>query len=154
MTALASAVQFRSRSRRKERAAAVVAGVLAALVVWGAAQVVFGVDVRQPAFDAGAQARDLTAATIVLASAFGGLAAWLLLASLERVTRRARGAWLAITSLALLVSLGAPLSGQGISGAGRVALVLMHLAVGAVVIVLLARTSPRALPPADSRRGL
>jgi hypothetical protein len=148
MTALASAVQFRSRSRRKERAVAVVVGVLAA-------QVVFGVDVRQPAFDAGAQARDLTAAPIVLASAFGGLGAWLLLlASLERVTRRARGAWLAITSLALLVSLGAPLSGQGISGAGRVALVLMHLAVGAVVIVLLARSSPRALPLADSRRGL
>jgi len=43
-----------------------------------------------------------------------------------------------------VVSLGAPLSGRGIDGRSRLVLTLLHLTVGALLIVLLARTSPPA----------
>jgi hypothetical protein len=44
----------------------------------------------------------------------------------------------------LVVSLGAPLSGRGIDGGSRLVLALLHLTVGALLIVLLARTSTPA----------
>jgi hypothetical protein len=41
-----------------------------------------------------------------------------------------------------VLSLGTPLSGTGITAANRAVLVLMHLAVGGVLIPALYRTSP------------
>jgi hypothetical protein len=127
-----------------------VLGVLAGLAVWGIATLAFGVDVRQPAFGAGSQALDMTAAPIVLAGVVGGLAAWLVLALLERITRHARGVWRVLATLALVASLGGPLSGHGVGVASQLVLVLMHLVVGAVLIVLLPRTSPPVRWPSDS----
>lgn len=128
------------RSRRMTRVAAVFLGVLAALAVWGLVDLLGG-DVRQPTFGPGTP-QEMTPIAVVVASAVAGGAAWLALAVLERFTRHARNAWLVIASVTLVVSLGGPLSGQGIDGAERLALVLMHLAVGAVVIGLLSTTSP------------
>ena len=129
------------------RLAAVALGVLAAVAVWIVSEWVFGVDVREPAFGAEAP-RDVSAGQIVAASVVAGLAAWLALALLERLTRHARAAWVALASLVLAVSLGAPLTGRGIDGGSRLVLALLHLSVGALLIVLLARTSR----PATSRR--
>jgi len=57
--------------------------------------------------------------------------------------RRPRRAWI-ITGIAVLaVSLSAPLSGHGLTATGRLALVFMHLAVGAVLIPVFALTAPR-----------
>jgi hypothetical protein len=78
---------------------------------------------------------------VVISAAAASLAGWGLLAVLERFTARARTVWTVIAALAMLVSLGAPLSGTGITGANRAWLALMHVAVGAVFIPLLARTS-------------
>jgi hypothetical protein len=127
-----------------------VLGVLAGLAVWGIATVAFGIDVRQPAFGASSQAPDMTAAPIVLAGVVSGLAAWLVLALLERITRHARGVWRVFATVALVASLGGPLSGQGIGVASQLVLVLMHLLVGAALIVLLPRTSPPVRWPSDS----
>jgi hypothetical protein len=130
----------------------VVLGVLAALAVWGISELVLGVDVRQPAFGPGVP-QDLTAGPVVVASLVAGLAAWLVLALLERLTRHARAAWVALATLVLAASLGAPLSGRGIDGESRLVLALLHLTVGALLIVVLARTSPPARSAAPRRNG-
>ena len=138
--------------RHTARPVAVALGVLAALAVWGISELVFGVDVRQPAFGTGIP-QDLTAGPVVVASLIAGLAAWLALALLERLTRHARAAWVALATLVLAVSLGAPLSGRGIDGGSRLVLALLHLTVGALLIVLLARTSPPARSVTLRRNG-
>ena len=129
--------------RPTARPVAVVLSVLAALAVWGLSELVFGIDVRQPAFGTGVP-QDLTAGPVVVASVLAGLAAWLTLAGLERITRHARAAWVALATLVLAASLGAPLSGPGIDEQSRLVLALLHLTVGTLLIVLLARTSPPA----------
>jgi hypothetical protein len=137
--------------RPTARPVAVALGVLAALTVWTVSELVFRVEVRQPAFGTGVP-QDLTAGPIVIASVVVGLAAWLALAMLERITRHARAAWVALATLTMAVSLGAPLSGRGIDGGSRLVLTLLHLTVGTLLIVLLARTSRparSALPRRD-----
>ena len=89
----------------------------------------------------------------MVASVVAGLAAWLALALLERLTRHARAAWVALATLVLAASLGAPLSGRGIDGGSRLVLALLHLTVGALLIVLLARTSPPARSVTLRRNG-
>jgi hypothetical protein len=126
--------------RPTARPVTVALGVLTALAVWTVSELVFGVDVRQPAFGTGVP-QDLTAGPIVVASVVAGLAAWLVLALLERITRHARAVWVALATLTLAASLGAPLSGRGIDGGSRLVLTLLHLTVGTLLIVLLARTS-------------
>jgi hypothetical protein len=138
--------------RHTARPVAVVLAVLAALAVWGVSELVFGVDVRQPAFGTGVP-QDLTAGPIVVASVVAGLAAWLALAVLERLTRHVRAAWVTLATLVLVVSLGAPLSGRGIDERSRLVLTLLHLTVGALLIVLLARTSPPARSATPKRNG-
>ena len=134
------------------RPLAVALGVLAALAVWGLSELVFGIDVRRPAFGTGVP-QDLTAGPIVVASMVAGLAAWPALAVLERLTRHARAAWVTLATLVLVASLGAPLSGRGIDEQSRLVLTLLHLTVGALLIVLLARTSPPARSVTLRRNG-
>ncbi len=127
--------------RRRARTAAVGGAIVAALTVWFVAEVVFGLDLRRPAAGVGAPAQDITAIHVVFAAAVGSLAAWALLAVLERMTSRPRRAWTVIAAFTLLVSLGGPLSGSGITTSNRLVLVLMHLIVASVVIAALARTA-------------
>jgi Family of unknown function (DUF6069) len=138
--------------RPTARPIAVALAVLTALAVWGISALVFGIDVRQPAFGPGVP-QDLTAGPIVIASLVAGLAAWLTLALLERLTRHARAAWVALATLVLAASLGAPLSGRGIDGESRLVLALLHLTVGTLLIVLLARTSLPARSATPRRNG-
>jgi hypothetical protein len=127
-------------TRRRARLLVVVGAVMAALVVWAVAELGFGLHLRLPAN--GSQASwDVNAVVVVATSGVAALAAWGLLALLERLTAHPRAAWTTIAVLALLISLGGPLSGTGITTANRVALALMHLAVAAVLIPLLPRTA-------------
>jgi hypothetical protein len=71
--------------------------------------------VRQPAFGPGVP-QDLTAGPIVLASVVAGLAAWLALAGLERLTRHARATWVALATLVLAASLGRRCPDAGSTG--------------------------------------
>ena len=141
MSAGTSANQLTSPRRHSgAHVGAVLAGVAAALVVWGLAELTVA-DLRQPGFGS-ADPQDLNAAIVAVAALLGGLLGWAALALLERVTARGRRLWIAAMSVALLLSLGAPLSGEGVTAGNRVALVLMHLSVAAVVLPLLYRTSP------------
>jgi len=68
---------------------------------------------------------------------------WGLLAILERITVRARLTWYIVAVIGLVLSLGAPLSGTGVTAGDRIVLVLMHLTTGAVLFSGFARTVGR-----------
>ncbi len=140
------------RERRKARLSAVTAAVATALAVWVAAEVAFGVDVQAPSYDGSGRSLDIGPGQVVLSAALASLAGWGLLAFLEWRTPRARAIWPVIAAVALLMSLSGPLSGSGVTSTNRTVLVAMHLAVGAVLIPLLARTSPSG-QHAGSRRA-
>jgi hypothetical protein len=70
-----------------------------------------------------------------------GLMAWGVLATIERFSQRPARAWLAVSIGLLVLSLGGPLSGDGIATGNRLALVFMHLAAGAVLISLFFRSA-------------
>jgi uncharacterized protein DUF6069 len=129
------------RWARRRRLLAVLAAVGAALTVWAIATQAAGLDLRSPAFSANGEPAHVGADLVAAASGLSGFAAWALLAALQRLTRRARPIWTACAAMALLVSLGAPLSGHGIDAGDRVALACLHLTVGAVLLGLLGRTA-------------
>ena len=63
------------------------------------------------------------------------------MALIERINRRPAPVWLVVSTAVLILSLGGPLSGEGIDIANKLALVSMHLAAGAVMIPLLYRSA-------------
>ena len=77
---------------------------------------------------------------VIGVSLAAALIGWLLLAVLDRRTPRARPVWTAIALVALATSLALPLAAATTTSA-VVALVVMHLTVGAAVIPALARTA-------------
>jgi hypothetical protein len=123
------------------RLLAVAVAVLAALTIWIVAELVLGIDVRAPAFDGSGATLPIAAQDVLLISALLSFAGWGLLAILERLTARARRAWLVIASVVLALSLATPMAGTGVSVANRIVLLLIHLAIGGVLISGLYRTS-------------
>ena len=123
-----------TRPVQRQRLLTVAGGTLGALAVWAVAELGVGLDLRTPAFGSEQPSQELSAALVAVASAVGGVAGWGVLAVLERFTANPRRAWVAVASIALLASLSAPLSGTGVSGGDRIAMIGMHLAVAAVVI--------------------
>jgi membrane associated rhomboid family serine protease len=139
-------------ARRRNRLLVVAAVVLAALGLWALMDLALGIDLRSPAsFGEYGTTSKVGPANVAIVSAIAVLAAWGLLAALERLTPRARRVWLVIAVLVLVGSLGGPLSGSGLTTANRMELVGFHLLVGAVLIPLLYRTSPKR--PASPRRA-
>ncbi len=132
----------------KARLGAVAVAVLAPLAIWGIVEGAFGTDLRAPATASG-EPSDIGALAVLTASALASLVGWGLLALLERFSGRAHSVWAVVAALVLVLSLGGPLGGTGITAASRIPLVLMHVAVAAVLIPLLYRTaSPRVGEPA------
>jgi len=124
--------------RRLTRPALVVGAVAATLAVWLFADLA-GVElaVRSGA----ANAQPLGPASVALASLTAGLAAWGLLAGLERVASRPRGAFTTIAVAILVVSLAGPIS-LGATAAATATLACMHLTAAAVLIPGMARSTP------------
>lgn len=120
----------------KRRLVVVAGAVVAAVAVYLVATLIAGQDLRGPAMNDRAPA-EITVGAVLAASAFVSLLGWALLALLERFTARARTIWTIVALVVLLVSLGGPLTGTGVSTGNRVGLVLLHLAVAAVLIPLL-----------------
>ncbi|MEV6971409.1 DUF6069 family protein [Hamadaea sp. NPDC051192] len=85
------------------------------------------------AVQTGTSTMEVTLAAALIAGAVSALAGWGLLALLERVTGRALLIWTLIASGFLLLSLLLGPTG-GVSGAAKLGLAALHLAVGAVVI--------------------
>jgi len=129
--------------RRIARLTAVAAAMASALAIWVIAELALGIDLRAPAFDGSAQTLPIRVQDVLLVSALLSLAGWGFIAVLERLTARAPRLWLVIAVAALLLSLGTPLAGAGVTLANRLVLMLMHLAVGSVLIPALYRSSPR-----------
>lgn len=134
----------RTLTVRSIRALGIAATATAALVAWALIEPVFGIELRGPAFGDTAETSDVAAVQVLLASTIGGLAGWTLLALLERLTTRAARIWLVVAVVALLLSLGGPLSGDGVTAVNRAALVALHLVVGAVLIPTLYLSAKRA----------
>ncbi|MGC4820795.1 DUF6069 family protein [Micromonospora sp. DT63] len=117
-------------SRVRNRSIALLAAVLAAVVVW----LIATVGGAELTVDQGAGPKDVTVLAVLLTSALAALLGWGLLAVLERLSGRATTIWTAIAVAVLVLSL-VPASLVDASAGTRVALVLMHLAVGVVVIL-------------------
>ncbi len=131
-------------THRLQRPAAVAAVIVVALALWAVATQAAGVDLRSPAFSAAQHPAAVGVGLVAVATALAALAAWALLAILERTVRHPRRAWTTIAVVVLVVSLGAPLSGHGITGADRAVLACLHLLVATTVIVLIGRTAGHA----------
>ena len=137
---------------RRARALAVVAAAMAALAVWLVTDPLLGIDLVGTTRPGSEELMSITPALIAGTSLAVALAGWALLALLERFTARARTIWTAIAVVFTLLSLAGPLSVLATtSAANTLALALMHLAVAAVVIPMLAGTSPAPAQPGPAR---
>lgn len=119
------------------RALAVLGAAAAALAIWAIADPLAGIDLTVRTDGTTQPVGPVSTFTSAL---LAGLAAWALLAVLERVVRRPRRTWTINALVALAVSLAGPLIG-GAATTATVILVGMHLAVGAVLLVALGRTA-------------
>ncbi|GIF69990.1 hypothetical protein Ais01nite_80250 [Asanoa ishikariensis] len=126
-----------ARKRRRARGLAVVAATAATFTVWTVAHQIAGVDL---VVDSGSGATTVTPRAVVLVTVLAGLAAWGLLALLERSTSRGTRIWTWIASAVLAVSLLGPVGSADGTGA-TLALLAMHLATGAVLIPIMARSN-------------
>ena len=129
-----------SRLRRGDRVVAVLATVIAPVLVWLIATVGFGQHLYQPGFG-GSAPQELSIWLVAIVAGIAALAGAGVLALIERINPRPAQVWLVVSTAVLILSLGGPLSGEGIGTANKLALVSMHLAAGAVLIPLLYRSA-------------
>jgi hypothetical protein len=127
---------------RRARILAVLAGAVAALVVWLVAAQLAGVhlDVRTGSDH---HEQRVGAGAVLGASVVAGLAAWGSLAALERwVPARANRTWPVLALTVLLLSLAGPF-GLGVTTGAKVVLLCLHLVTGLVLVAGLRRTAAR-----------
>ncbi|GIE33745.1 hypothetical protein Ait01nite_067900 [Actinoplanes italicus] len=119
----------RPAARRAGRAVTVAAGAAGSLLLWtvdhwgGIALTV----------DRGGTVQQVGPVAVAITAILAGLAAWALLAILERTVRRPARTFRIIASIVLLISLVGPLAGTGTGS--RLALLGMHLTVGLALII-------------------
>jgi hypothetical protein len=119
----------------------VVAGaVLATVLVWVIGEPLLGHDLV--VVSPGQPAMDLGLAEIAFLTTASSLLGWAALAILERITARAVVIW-TIAAFVVLAMSFLPLAGVETSGGSKVVLALTHVAVAAVLIPGLRRTSAR-----------
>ncbi|MFI5892109.1 DUF6069 family protein [Actinoplanes sp. NPDC051513] len=123
-------------ARRTGRAVAVAAGAASALILWAVNDPWGGIDlaVRQ-----GGDVQPVGPAAVAATALIAGLAAWALLALLERThVRRPARTYRIVASIVLMLSLLGPL-GSGVGTSSKLVLLAMHLTVGAILIIGLPR---------------
>lgn len=106
-----------------------------ALAVWALAVPLAGVTLTVRQGDGTQTIGPLLVAVVTL---LAGLAGWALLAVLERWTARPARTWRIVALVVLAVSLLGPLGGA-VGAAATLVLLLLHVAVGAVLVVGLVR---------------
>ena len=131
-------VVSQDQKQGRARALAAASGALAAVAVWIVEVPLLGVTLSIR-FGSG-QAQTVGIGPVIGISLAASLLGWLLLATLDRRTPRARVTWISAAVAVLLVSLALPLA-AATTTAAAVGLIVMHLAVAAVAIPLLARTA-------------
>lgn len=129
-------------ARIRSRLIAVAAAVVAAVAIWVIAVPVFGLELVAPPGPDETAPQAVPFGAVVMASLVASLAGWALLAVLERFLSRARTVWTVVASIVMVLSLAGPLLGDaGVPVACRITLALMHVAVGAVLITQLPKSS-------------
>lgn len=128
-------------SRRIRRLVTVVTAIVAAVALWAVIVHAAGFDLRTPAFAKSQTPVALNVAIVAVVGGLVGFAAWGVLALLERTTQRPRRVWISVALVTLVVSLGGPLSGHGVSGANRALLASLHILVAVILINGLGRTA-------------
>lgn len=132
-----------SRSVRLTRALIVLAATSGAVIVWVVAARLAGVDLTIRQGDRAPT--EIGIALVVVTALLAGLAGWGLLALLERRTSRPAKVWPAVASVVMALSLVLPLTSDATTGA-HLTLALMHLVVGAVLILGLRQTLTGSRP--------
>ena len=117
--------------RRTGRAITVLAGAAGCLLLWATGHLWGGADL---AVRRGDTVDHVGPVAVVTTALLAGVAAWILLALLERTVRRPARTFRIVALVVLLLSLGGPLGG-GADLAGRLGLLGMHLTVGAALII-------------------
>jgi Family of unknown function (DUF6069) len=117
------------QASRVRAAAVVVATAVAAEVVFLAVHQAGGVDL---AVRNGSTVTHVGAAAVVAVSLLVALAAWGLLALLQRMSGRGRRIWTIVATVIFVVSLLGPLGGE--TASATLGLAALHLTVAAVVI--------------------
>ncbi|GGQ12705.1 hypothetical protein GCM10010187_31160 [Actinomadura coerulea] len=118
-------------ARRRGRAINVAAGAAGALILWAVNDPWAGIDLT---VHQGDSTQHIGPAAVVGAALAAGLAAWGLLALLERTVRHPTRTFRIITLITLALSLAGPL-GSGADTSSRLVLLGMHLTVGAALII-------------------
>ena len=122
----------------RTRALCAGGGALAAALAWTVEVPLLGIHLNVRFGTGHLQA--IALGQVIGAALAASLLGWLLLAHLERCTPRARRLWTTIALAALAASLALPLAAAATSSAVA-GLAVMHVAVGAVVIPAMARTT-------------
>ncbi|GII05923.1 hypothetical protein Pta02_79310 [Planobispora takensis] len=107
----------------------------AALAAWALAVAVIG---TEPTVRMGGGTQPVGPVPVVVTGLLAGLAGWTLLAVLERFTSRPGRIWTIVALVVLALSLSGPLGGA-VGPTATLVLVLLHLIVGAVLVLGLPR---------------
>ncbi|WP_433386223.1 DUF6069 family protein [Micromonospora sp. KLBMP9576] len=124
--------------RWRARALGVLLAVLATVLIWVVAVPVAGVDLEATVAE-GEPPMQIGLGAVIATSLLLSLLGWGLLEFLERFTRRGLRIWVIVASVFTLVSLLGPTTAE--SGSAMLVLALMHLALGAVLIAAMTRTT-------------
>lgn len=127
----------RGTSQRMERAGAVIAASAAAVAVWAVADPLIGLTLEVKPWNS-TTTTIVGPAHVIISAALAALAGWGLLAVLEKTTPRAGRIWTVIAVAVLILSLSGPAMSSA-DASTAVTLILMHLAVGGVLIPTLPR---------------
>ncbi|HEV2259789.1 MAG TPA: DUF6069 family protein [Streptosporangiaceae bacterium] len=128
--------------RARARALCVAGGALAAAVVWTVEVPLLGIDLN---FRYGTSHTQIVAVGQVIGASLAALLlGWLLLAVLEQRTPHARTLWTSLALIGVAASVALPLTVAttvATTASAVVALVVMHLMIGAAAIPAMARTA-------------
>jgi hypothetical protein len=124
---------------RHRRWVTVLVAMASGIAVWTVVHPFLGVDLEVKT--AGGSTQQVSQLAVALTSLVVGFAGWATVAALERFTRSPRTVWNAVAGVVLALSLLGALGAQN-TGA-KVGLVVLHLVVGGILLVGLARTVRR-----------
>lgn len=136
----ATTTAARDARRGRARALCAAGGAAAAAAAWSVEVPLSGV--RLVVRFGGAHPQTVVSAQVIGTALAAGLLGWLLLAQLDRRAARPRATWTGVSLSVLAVSLALPIAAATTTSAA-IGLIVLHLAVGAVVIPGMARTAAR-----------